>query len=79
MENVEWEQLIKNLIADGILHSQSVIRAMRLVSREPFLPDRLKSHSAVDSPLPIGWGQAASAPHDRVSWPCWAKHGFNHK
>jgi len=59
----EWEQLIQNLINEGILHSPTVIRAMRLVSREPFLPERLKSHYAVDTPLPIGWGQTASAPH----------------
>jgi len=59
----EWEQLIQNLINEGILHSPAVIRAMRLVSREPFLPERLKSYYAVDTPLPIGWGQTASAPH----------------
>jgi len=59
----EWEQLIQNLINEGILHSPTVIRAMRLVSREPFLPERLKSYYAVDTPLPIGWGQTASAPH----------------
>jgi len=64
MEKAEWEQLIQNLIAEGILRWPNVIRALRLVSREPFLPDRLKSYYAVDTPLPIGWGQTASAPHD---------------
>lgn len=63
MEKAEWERLIQNLICEGILRSPSVIRAMRIVTREPFLPDRLKSHYAVDTPLPIGWGQTASAPH----------------
>jgi len=64
MEKAEWERLIQNLIGEGILRSPSVTRAMRLVSREPFLPDKLKSYYAVDTPLPIGWGQTASAPHD---------------
>jgi len=63
MEKAEWEHLIQNLISEGILRSPSVIRAMRLVSRELFLPDRLKSYYAVDTPLPIGCGQTASAPH----------------
>jgi len=64
MGKAEWEHLIQNLIAEGILRAPNVIRAMRLVSREPFLPDRLTSYYAVDTPLPIGWGQTASAPHD---------------
>jgi protein-L-isoaspartate(D-aspartate) O-methyltransferase len=59
----EWEQLIRNLIAEGILKTSNVTRAMRLVSREPFLPDHMKQSYAIDAPLPIGWGQTASAPH----------------
>jgi protein-L-isoaspartate(D-aspartate) O-methyltransferase len=59
----EWEQLIRNLIAEGILKTPSVTRAMRTVSREPFLPDHMKQSYAIDAPLPIGWGQTASAPH----------------
>ena len=59
----EWEQLIRHLIAEGILKSPNIIRAMRMVCREPFLPDYMKQSYAVDAPLPIGWGQTASAPH----------------
>ncbi len=59
----EWEQLIRNLIAERILKSPNVIRAMRLVSREAFLPESIRTHYYVDAPLPIGWGQTASAPH----------------
>ncbi len=64
MEKTKWEQLIRNLVAEGILHSPKVTRAMRLVSRESFLPDSVKPSYAVDTPLPIGWRQTASAPHD---------------
>jgi len=64
MRKEDWEQLIQNLVAEGILRSPHVIRAMRQVNRELFLPDHLKAYCAVDSPLPIGWGQTISAPHD---------------
>jgi len=60
----DWEQLVQSLIAEGILRSPRVIRAMRQVNRELFLPEHLKTYCAVDSPLPIGWGQTISAPHD---------------
>jgi len=60
----DWEQLVQNLIAEGILRSPRVIRAMRQVNREQFLPDHLKDYCAVDTPLPIGLGQTISAPHD---------------
>jgi protein-L-isoaspartate(D-aspartate) O-methyltransferase len=64
MPRNDWEQLIQNLTAEGILRSPRVVRAMRQVNRALFLPDSLKTHSAVDSPLPIGEGQTVSAPHD---------------
>jgi len=60
----DWEQLVQNLIAEGILRSPRVIRAMRQINRALFLPEHLKPYSAVDSPLPIGSGQTISAPHD---------------
>ena len=63
MERSEWEKLIENLIKEGILHSQDVIKAMRSIPREKFLPENMVSYSAVDTPLPIGFGQTASAPH----------------
>lgn len=59
----DWEQLIRRLIAEGILRSPSVIRAMRFVSRESFVPESVREQYYVDAPLPIGWGQTASAPH----------------
>jgi len=59
----EWERLIQNLIREGILRSDKVIRAMRLVRRELFVPENVKDYAAVDTPLPIGFGQTISAPH----------------
>jgi protein-L-isoaspartate(D-aspartate) O-methyltransferase len=63
VEANEWERLIHNLIKEGILRSPGVIDTMRKVPREKFLPENMRSYSTVDTPLPIGFGQTASAPH----------------
>lgn len=57
-----WDELIQKLIREGRLRSPNVIKALRQVSREPFLPEGVKTHAATDSPLPIGFGQTISAP-----------------
>jgi len=64
MEKKDWEELVERLTREGILRSPNVIRAMRAVSRDAFLPENVRSYAAVDSPLPIGMGQTISAPHD---------------
>jgi protein-L-isoaspartate(D-aspartate) O-methyltransferase len=63
VEANEWEKLIQNLIKEGVLRSPRVIETMRRVPREKFLPENMRYYSAVDTPLPIGFGQTASAPH----------------
>jgi len=63
MNNMAWDQLIQSLVSQRILRSPHVIRALRKVSREQFLPERVKSYANVDSPFPIGFGQTISAPH----------------
>ena len=62
MEKQAWEELVQSLKRRGLLQSMNVIRALRRVPREPFLPDSVKPYAAIDSPLPIGSGQTASAP-----------------
>ncbi len=62
MEKQAWEGLIQRLVSAGILRSPRVIKALRRVPRDFFLPERVKVHAAVDSPLPIGFGQTISAP-----------------
>ncbi|MGQ9538288.1 MAG: hypothetical protein ACUVTE_01690 [Candidatus Bathycorpusculaceae bacterium] len=59
----EWERLVENLIKEGVLRSTKVIKAMRVVPRAKFLPEHMQSYGAVDTPLPIGFGQTVSAPH----------------
>lgn len=43
--------------------NRRVLRAMRNVPREFFVPDVLKPYAYRDSPLPIGWGQTISQPY----------------
>jgi len=57
------EMLVERLIMQGILKSPRVIRSMKIVPREEFVPKNLREHAYVDSPLPIGSGQTISAPH----------------
>jgi len=63
LEKKDWEKLVDSLIRESILRSPKVIRAMRSVPRVKFLPENVQSYSAVDTPLPIGFGQTISAPH----------------
>jgi protein-L-isoaspartate(D-aspartate) O-methyltransferase len=65
LENAEWKKLIDGLIAEGILKSPRVIKALRAVPRREFLPENMRSYTAADTPLPIGFGQTISAPHSR--------------
>lgn len=43
--------------------SRKVLRAMRKVPREAFIPAPLRSFAYEDRPLPIGWGQTISQPY----------------
>jgi protein-L-isoaspartate(D-aspartate) O-methyltransferase len=63
MEKASWEKLVDSLVRQEILRTPKVIKAMRAVPRAKFLPPDAQSYSAVDSPLPIGFGQTISAPH----------------
>jgi protein-L-isoaspartate(D-aspartate) O-methyltransferase len=63
LDKADWEKLIDSLTRQGIIRSPKVIQAMRAVPRTNFLPEDTRSYSAVDTPLPIGFGQTISAPH----------------
>jgi protein-L-isoaspartate(D-aspartate) O-methyltransferase len=63
MEKRAWKALVQRLVREEILRSPKVIRALRRIPRESFLPENVKSHAAVDTPLPIGYRQTISAPH----------------
>jgi protein-L-isoaspartate(D-aspartate) O-methyltransferase len=57
------DELIRNLINEGIIRSREVERAMLSVDRSFFVPGRSKREAYFDHPLQIGEGQTISAPH----------------
>jgi len=63
LEKKDWERLVDSLVKEEILRSPKVIKAIRSVNRGKFLPENMQSYTAVDTPLPIGFGQTVSAPH----------------
>jgi len=58
----EKNRLINELIKQGFLQRQDIIKAFRQVKRERFLPKNLKDNAYDNYPLPIGEGQTISQP-----------------
>ena len=63
LEKTSWDKLVDSLAKQGVLRTPKVISAMRAVPRIKFLSPDSQSYDAVDTPLPIGFGQTISAPH----------------
>jgi protein-L-isoaspartate(D-aspartate) O-methyltransferase len=61
--NQERTKAIERLIQSGYIQTPKVIRAMKQVPREEFLPQALRERAYIDTPLPIGYGQTISALH----------------
>jgi protein-L-isoaspartate(D-aspartate) O-methyltransferase len=59
----EREKAVEKLVDSGYLRSREVIRAMKMVPREDFLPESLRKRAYIDTPLSIGYGQTISALH----------------
>ncbi|MEW6070167.1 MAG: protein-L-isoaspartate(D-aspartate) O-methyltransferase, partial [Candidatus Thermoplasmatota archaeon] len=57
------EALVRHLIRWGYLKSPEIIKAMSLVPRHLFVPERVRAQAYEDYPLEIGLGQTISAPH----------------
>ncbi|MGP0095142.1 MAG: protein-L-isoaspartate(D-aspartate) O-methyltransferase [Xanthobacteraceae bacterium] len=57
------EHMVENQIAARGVQSEIVLDAMRKVSREAFLPERLREFAYEDLPLPIAAGQTISQPY----------------
>ena len=53
--------LIDSLRRGGF--SKQILNAFSKVSRENFIPEKLKRHAYYDNPLPIGKGQTISQPY----------------
>jgi protein-L-isoaspartate(D-aspartate) O-methyltransferase len=59
----ERERLVQEaIIAEGI-DDEAVIRSMRTVPREEFVPKKSVKYAYLNRPLPIGYGQTISQPY----------------
>ena len=61
--DIEREHLVKKLVREGYIKSDAVKKAFLEIPREKFVPNHLKKHAYMDTPLEIGEGQTISAPH----------------
>ena len=62
-EAVKREEMVsRQIVARGVRDSQ-VLRAMRKVPREQFVPAEQAEFAYEDAPLPIGEGQTISQPY----------------
>lgn len=60
-------RMVKETIEKRGIADPGVLRAMRTVRREFFVPDEYLSQAYADHPLPIGYGQTISQPYI-VAW-----------
>jgi len=60
----EREEKVRQLIADGLLHSDRIRSALLAVHREDFIPPRYRDHAYQEVPLPLpGTRATISCPH----------------
>lgn len=57
------EQMVSEQIAARGVTDSAVLKAMRTVPRQDFIPGTNKRYAYQDSPLPIGYGQTISQPY----------------
>lgn len=55
-------RMVNNLIKEGWLRRERIIKAFLKIKREDFVPQTEKVFAYADRPLPIGWGQTISQP-----------------
>ena len=57
------EKMVKEQLAVRGVSDERVLKAMRTVPREEFVPEKFRSGSYNDGPLPIGYDQTISQPY----------------
>jgi len=61
---LEREKKVRQLIADGLLHSDRIRSALLAVQREDFIPPRYRDYAYQEVPLPLpGTRSTISCPH----------------
>jgi protein-L-isoaspartate(D-aspartate) O-methyltransferase len=59
---LEYDELIQMLIVQGDLNNPAIIEAFKTVKRADFMVEGTKERAAINSPVPIMWGQTISQP-----------------
>ena len=62
-DSQDWPPWIATQLLDRGIHDTRVLRAMKQVSRAPFVPMRYRLLAQTDGPLPIGHNQTISQPY----------------
>lgn len=57
------EELIAELIEEGVLRNHRIIEAFRAIDRKDFVLPELRDEAYANEPLPIGGGQTISQPY----------------
>ena len=63
MKNEDRKKLVQMLKKEGRIIQKNVEKAFLEIPRDAFIPEHLKKHAYVDTPLQIGQRQTISAPH----------------
>ena len=61
--NPQWKNMIQTQIVERGIREARVLRAMSEIDRSLFVPERYRSRSYEDGPLPIGFEQIISQPY----------------
>lgn len=56
------QELVKQLVTDGVLKSPHLIDAFQHINRADFVPKELADQAYINAPLPLGFGQTISQP-----------------
>ena len=62
IEIMAMDDLINELIKNGVLKTPLIIDAFRKIKREDFVLEDLREEADINAPLPIGYGQTISQP-----------------
>jgi len=57
------EELVRNLMRNGLIETKEVASAMQSVDRGAYVPLNMRAYAYDDAPQPIGYGATISAPH----------------
>lgn len=60
---MDRDELVERTIAQRDVVDPEILRAMRTVPRDRFVPRDLRARAWTDGPLPIGFGQTISQPY----------------